>query len=528
MNQVVDEAVDRFDGVRPVEQGEGDSFVAAFARARDAVTSALAIQRGLVGAQLALRMGLHTGDVQRRDEGNYVGATINRAARIRNLAHGGQTVLSQTTHDLLVDALPEDATLLELGVHRLKDLSRPEHVYQLCHPDLTAEFPPLRSLDARRHNLPGQRTTLIGRREEMATVAQLVKDNPLVTLSGSGGCGKTRLAIHSGPELVDGYPDGVWFADLAEVADPGAVPAHVASVFALKEGPGLSPTEALAAYLGQRRAVLIVDNCEHVIDPAATLADTLLGSCPDLQILATSRQPLGVQGEVTWRVPSLPVADDRTTDIAELSASEAVVLFTERAGRARPGFTLTERNADAVAEICRRLDGIPLAIELAAARVRVLTPAQIADGLSQRFQLLTGAIRTALPRQQTLEASVEWSHHLLTHPEQAVFRCLAVFAGSFSFDAAQAVCAAGGIEPYQVLDLLSLLIDKSLVQVDDDEENETRYRLLETIRDYAAARLAAADEDTTRGPAIATTTWSSPSEPNLIWRAQGRRNGCIG
>jgi predicted ATPase/class 3 adenylate cyclase/DNA-binding CsgD family transcriptional regulator len=496
MNQVVDEAVGRCGGVRPVEQGEGDSFVAAFARARDAVASALAVQRALVGARLTLRMGLHTGDVQRRDEGNYMGATIIRAARIRNLAHGGQAVLSQTTHDLVVDALPDEATMLDLGVHRLKDLSRPERLYQLCVPDLASEFPPLRSLDARRHNLPVQRTTLIGRREEMDTVAQLVKDNPLVTLTGSGGCGKTRLAIHSGAELVDGYPDGVWFADLAAVADPGAVPAQVASVFALKEGPGMSPTEALAAYLGQRRAVLIVDNCEHVVDAVATLADALLGSCPDLQILATSRQPLGVHGEVAWRVPSLPVTDDRPAGIAGVSACEAVQLFAERAGRARPGFTLTERNALAVAEICRRLDGIPLAIELAAARVRVLTPAEIADGLGQRFQLLTGGIRTGRPRQQTLEASVDWSHHLLTGPEQAVFRRLAVFAGSFSFDAAQVVCAAGGIEPYQVLDLLTLLIDKSLAQVDDDQENETRYRLLETIREYGSARLIAAGEDT--------------------------------
>jgi predicted ATPase/class 3 adenylate cyclase/DNA-binding CsgD family transcriptional regulator len=494
LSEVVDEWVGRCDGVRPVEQGEGDSFVAAFARARDGVACALAIQRALVDGPLRVRMGIHAGDVQRRDEGNYVGAAIHRTARLRTLANGGQTVLSQTAVDLVIEALPDSASVFDLGVHRLKDLSRPEHVYQLCHPDLPAEFPPLRSLDPRRHNLPVQRTTLIGRREEMERVKGLLAEAPLVTLTGSGGVGKTRLAVQTGAELVDDYSDGVWLADLAAVTDPGAVGSQVASMFALKEAPGMSAEDTLAAYLADQQVLVVLDNCEHVLDAAATLADTLLVACPRLRVLATSRQPLSLPGEVTWRVPSLEVpTDDEAAGIVGVRACEAVALFAERAARSMPGFAVTDTNATAVADICRRLDGIPLAIELAAARIRVFTPAQIAEGLDRRFGLLTGAPRTALPRQQTLRASVDWSHDLLTHIEQVLLRRLSVFAGGFDYVAAQAVAACYPIEAHQVLDLLGLLVDKSLVQVDHDGE-QARYRLLETIRQYAGERLEEAAE----------------------------------
>ena len=314
LNEIVDEQVGRHDGVRPVEQRLGDSFVAAFARARDAVACGLAIQQALAGEPVAVRMGVHTGDVQRRDEGNYTGRAIDRAARIRTLAHGGQTVMSQTTRELVVDALPENAGLSDLGSHQLSDLSRPEHIYQLCHPDLPAVFPPLRSLDARGHNLPVQRTSFVGRIREMAAVKALIADNMLVTLTGAGGCGKSRLAVHAGAELIDTQPDGVWFADLAPVANPDMVAAQVASIFALKAGPSVTPTDGLAAYLGTRTTVLILDNCEHVLDAAAALADTLLARCPCLRVLATSRQPLVLEGELTWRVPSLTVPEDAPAD----------------------------------------------------------------------------------------------------------------------------------------------------------------------------------------------------------------------
>jgi predicted ATPase/DNA-binding CsgD family transcriptional regulator len=410
------------------------------------------------------------------------------------LAHGGQTVLSQTAHDLVIEALPDGASVVDLGVHRLKDLSRPERVYQLCHPDLPVEFPPLRSLDPRRHNLPVQRTTLIGRREEMEMVKGLLAETALVTLTGSGGVGKTRLAVQTGAEVIDAYSDGVWLADLAAVADPGAVAAQVASMFSLKEAPGIGIADALAAYLADQQVLVVLDNCEHVLDAAATLADTLLSVCPGLRVLATSRQPLSLPGEVTWRVPSLELPrDDAPAGIAGVNRCEAVVLFVERAARSRPGFTLTDANVAAVANICRRLDGIPLAIELAAARIRVFTPAQIADGLDRRFGLLTGAPRTALPRQQTLRASVDWSHDLLTHIEQVLLRRLSVFSGGFDYPAAQVVAASHPIEAHQVLDLLGLLVDKSLVQVDHDRQ-EARYQLLETIRDYAGERLERAAE----------------------------------
>jgi predicted ATPase/class 3 adenylate cyclase/DNA-binding CsgD family transcriptional regulator len=495
MNELVDELVGRHDGVRPMEQGEGDSFVAAFSRARDAAACALALQQAFRDLPLRVRIGVHAGDVQRRGAENYVGPTIIRAARLRDLGHGGQTVLSQTAADLAGDSLPDGASVRDLGVHRLKDLSRPERVFQLCHPDLGEEFPPLRSLDAHRHNLPVQRTTLVGRTAEMAEVRSLLSRSTLVTLVGSGGVGKSRLALHVAAAMLDDFPDGVWLAELAPVVDPGAVATHVGQVFALDLGPGRSPAEALAAYLADKTALLLLDNCEHVLGAAAELADTLIASCPNLGILATSRQPLDLPGEIAWRVPSLQAPEENMgAGLPGVSASEAVQLFAERAGRARPGFVLSDRNAAHVAEICRRLDGIPLAIELAAARVRVFTPAQIADGLDERFRLLTGAPRTALPRQQTLEASVDWSYRLLTEPEQVVFRRLAVFAGDFSYDAAVAVCSASDIHAHQVLDLLGLLVDKSLIQVDDDGD-QARYRLLETLRYYAGGHLAAAGEE---------------------------------
>ena len=468
-------------GVRPVEQGEGDSFVAAFARASDAVACALELQRAPL-APIRLRIGVHTGEVQLRDEGNYIGPTINRAARIRDLAHGGQTVLSGTTEDLVADVLPADAWLSDLGRHELRGVPRPERVVQLCHPDLRNDFPPLRtpkSIGA--HNLPMQLTSFVEREAEMHEVRQLVADNRLVTLTGAGGAGKTRLAVEIAAGIAPEFGDGVWYVDLAPITDAEVVPVAVARALGLPDQPGRSTMDTLLRFVADRQLLILLDNCEHLLDASAELVVALLAGAPGLTVLATSREPIGVTGEATWRVPSLSVAD------------AAIELFADRARLAQAGFTVSSDNAAAVAEICGRLDGMPLAIELAAARVRALSLTEIVDGLHDRFRLLTGGSRTAVRRQQTLRASVDWSHALLTEPERVLFRRLAVFLGGFDLDAAQAVAGGGDVERYQVLDQLTLLVDKSLV-VADNASGRTRYRLLETVRQYALEKLAESGE----------------------------------
>jgi len=462
-------------GVRPVEQGEGDSFVVAFARASDAVACALELQRAPL-APIRLRIGVHTGEVQLRDEGNYVGTSVNRTARLRDLAHGGQTVLSGATEDLVVDRLPADAWLKDLGSHHLRDLPRPERVVQLCHPDLRNDFPPLRTPDTVvAQHLPVQFTSFVGRQAEMNDVRQFLADNRLVTLTGAGGVGKTRLAVQVAAEIAGGFSGGVWYVDLAPITDPDNVPVAVIRALGLPDQPGRSTMDTLLRFVGDRRMLLVLDNCEHLLDACAALIVEMLGGCPAVTVVATSREPIGVAGEVSWRVPSLSLAD------------EAIELFTDRARHARPAFNITEDNAPTAAEICRRLDGVPLAIELAAARVRVLSLTEIRDGLHDRFRLLTGGARTAVRRQQTLRASVDWSHALLTEPERILFRRLAVFMDGFDLDAAEAV-ACGEVERFQVLDLLTLLVDKSLV-VAENTSGPTRYRLLETVRQYAMEKL---------------------------------------
>ncbi|ORB88463.1 Putative HTH-type transcriptional regulator [Mycobacterium persicum] len=476
LNRTVDEAIAAHDGVRPQEQGEGDSFVAAFARASDAVACALELQRAPL-APIRLRIGIHTGEIQLRDEANYVGPTINRTARLRDLAHGGQTVLSGATEPLVVDHLPDGVWLADLGNHPLRDLPRPERVVQLCHPDLRNDFPPLRVRNVcASHNLPAQLTTFVGRQAEMAELRRLLTGERLVTLTGAGGAGKTRLAVQVGSQLANGFPEGLWYVDLAPINNPEVAPVTVARTLGLPDQPGRSTMDLLVRFLGERKALLLLDNCEHLLDACGTMVVALLAACPRLTILATSREPLGVPGELSWRVPSLSVT------------GEAVELFTDRARHARPEFGVDDDNLALVEEICRRLDGMPLAIELAAARIRALSLQQIVDGLHDRFRLLTGGARTAVRRQQTLRASVDWSHALLTEPERVLFRRLAVFAGGFDLDAAQAVGAANAVESYQLLDQLGLLVDKSLV-VADDTGDGMRYRLLETVRQYALEKL---------------------------------------
>jgi predicted ATPase/class 3 adenylate cyclase/DNA-binding CsgD family transcriptional regulator len=468
-------------GVRPVEQGEGDSFVVAFARATDAVACALDLQRAPL-APIRLRIGVHTGEVQLRDEANYIGPTINRTARIRDLAHGGQTVLSGITEGLVADTLPQDAWLTDLGTHELRGVPRPERVLQLCHPDLRNDFPPLRTTkSSAAQRLPLQPTSFVGRQAEINDVRQILAENQLITLTGAGGVGKTRLAVQIATEVANEYGEGIWYVDLAPITNPDVVPGAVMRALGLPDQPERSPMDALLGFIGDRRMLVVLDNCEHLLDSCATLVGAVLGSCPRVSLLATSREPIRAAGEVTWQVPSLSLTD------------EAIDLFTVRARHVRPDFRISDDSADTVAEICARLDGMPLAIELAAARVRALSPAEILDSLHDRFRLLTGGARTAVRRQQTLRASVDWSHALLTGPERVLFRRLSVFLGGFDLDAAQAVAGDAEVERYQILDQLALLVDKSLV-VAENTGGRTRYRLLETVRQYALEKLGESGE----------------------------------
>lgn len=476
LDRVVAQTVTARGGVRPVEQGEGDSFVAGFGRASDAVACALELQLAPLGP-IRLRIGLYTGEVQMRDEGNYVGPVMNRAARLRDLAHGGQTVLSAATEELVVDRLADDVWLIDLGSHQLRGVPRPERVWQLCHVALHNEFPPLRTANTVVvTHLPMQLTSFVGRVAAMDDVQQILTNNQVVTLTGVGGVGKTRMAVEIAAQMAGEFGGGVWFVDLAPVTDPDVVPVAVARTLTLSDRPGPSTMDMLIGLLADRQMLVVLDNCEHLLDACATLVVALCGACPGLSILATSREPIGVPGEVTLRVPSLSLA------------GEAIELFSDRARRARPDFSITGGAAATVTEICRRLDGLPLAIELAAARVRTLSLTEILDSLHDRFRLLTGGARTAVRRQQTLWACVDWSHALMNEPERVLFRRLAAFMGGFDLEAVKAVGGADDTDRYQVLDQLSLLVDKSLV-VADVSGNRTRYRMLETVRQYARKKL---------------------------------------
>src|SRR6202012_228140 len=427
LKRALSEAILEHDGVLPFDQGEGDSFVVAFARASSAVACALQLQRAPL-ASIRLRIGVHTGEVQLRDENNYTGPTIDRAERLRDLAHGGQTVLAGETENMIGDRLPDGAWLEDLGTDRLTALPRPERLVQLCHPDLRNDLPASRAVNGGViHGLPVQLTSFIGRDTEMVDVRQRVARNGLVTLVGAGGVGKTRLAVQVATKLGGDFGN-VWYVDLAPITQSDLVPVTLARALGLPNQPGGSPTDSALRFLAERPAVLVLDNCEHLLDATAGLVAALIDGCPQVRLLAPSREPIGVAGELSWRVPSLSLTN------------EAVELFIDRARLVRPDFRDTTENAGAVVQVCQRLDGLPLAIELAAARVRALSPAEILDGLHDRFRLLTGGARTAVRRQQTLLASVDWSHALLSQPERGLFRRLAVFVGGFDLDAAQFVC----------------------------------------------------------------------------------------
>jgi predicted ATPase/class 3 adenylate cyclase len=492
----------------------GDAAYAAFARPTAAVAAALAGQLALhreswgETGPLRARMGVHLGEVERQGA-HYFGAPLYRCARLTATAHGGQTVLSEAVAAVVRDALPAGAGLTDLGEQRLRDLQRPERVFQLGHPALPAAFPPLRSLDALPNNLPLQVTSFVGRERELGEVAALLGAHRLVTLTGPGGTGKTRLALQAAADALEVHPDGVWLAELGALADPALVPQAVAAAVGVREEPGRPLPATLADALRPKRLLLVLDNCEHLLEACARLADAVLRACPHVRLLCTSREALGIAGETVWRVPSLPVPagagaagapSPAAPTAGDVARSAAVRLFCDRAAAVQPGFALTADNAAAVGQVCIRLDGIPLALELAAARVRVLPPRQLLARLEDRFRLLTGGSRTALERHQTLQAAVDWSHDLLTASERALFARLAVFAGGFTLEAAETVGAGpdgpegpggAGIEAPEVLDLLTRLVDKSLVVADEQPDGTARYRLLETLRQYAQQKLAA-------------------------------------
>lgn len=472
----------------------GDGMHAVFDDVSDALGATLALQQALAdpavthGVALRVRCGVHVGEVERRDN-DYFGSPVNRAARIMSAAHGGQVLLSQAAVDELRRALPAEVSLRDLGRVRLKDLSTPEQVYQVVHPALRKDFPALRSLEATPNNLPQQSTRFIGREQALADVQRLLLNTRLLTLTGSGGCGKTRLGLQVAADALERFPDGAWLVELAPISDPGLVAQTVATVLGLKEASGKGVAQTLTDYLRDKRLLLLFDNCEHLLDACAQLANALLRQCPQVTILASSREALGVGGEQTYRVPSLSLPDPkRAHTSASVVPFEAIQMFRDRAALARADFAITDQNASTLASICYRLDGIPLAIELAAARVRSLSVDEINNKLDQRFRLLTGGSRAALPRQQTLRSLIDWSYDLLSATEQALFRGLSVFAGGWTLETAEDVCSGEGIAKEDVLDLLTALTDKSLVLA-EERNGESRYRLLETVRQYARERL---------------------------------------
>jgi predicted ATPase/class 3 adenylate cyclase len=474
----------------------GDGICAAFPTASAALEAAVAAQKSIRtddwrGSEpLQVRIALHSGAVERRG-GDYFGPPLSRTARLLDTVHGGQVVLSLLTAELVRDDLPDGVDLVDLGEHRLADLTRPERVFQATHRDLLASFPPLRSLGSHRHNLPVAPSSFIGREGELEAVTDLLRSSRLVTLSGVGGVGKTRLALQVAAGLLEAYPDGVFMVELASLGDPSLVVVEVTRILQLVQAGDAAEAalDRLCTYLRPRRMLLLLDNCEHLVDSVATLCEAILRRCPEVVVLTTSREPLAVGGEVVWRVPplGLPPADHRPEAMA---AFDSVALFRERVRAADAEFALTADNAPAVARICRRLDGIPLAIELAAARVRILSPEQIADRLDDRFHFLSAGPRTASARQQTLLATMDWSYDLLSEPERLLLQRTSVFAGSFDLEACEAVAADGeSLMTPEVLDLLAHLVDKSLVVV-DSSGRAVRYRLLETVRQYAGAKLA--------------------------------------
>ncbi|HVS06511.1 MAG TPA: AAA family ATPase [Candidatus Dormibacteraeota bacterium] len=499
-DRIVDRCLQQHHGTEVPSGRAGDSILAVFSRAANAATGALSLQRDFAAERwpaevtLEIRVALHSGEAELR-QGQYHGQVLNRCARLLATCHGGQVLLTGATEQLLVDELPPRAELRNLGFHRLKDLTRPEHVFELVDADHPREFPPIRS-QRPATNLPTQLTAFIGRDGELRQLRELHARS--LTLTGPGGSGKTRLALELASELVAEHADGVWFIELGPVSGPHLVPQAVADTLHLKEQASRRLADTLADHLRERKSLLVLDNCEHLVDAVAELTVELLKECKQLNVLATSREPLRVPGEMTWRVPPL-------------GRDEAVRLFADRATAHEAGFRISDDNVDAVVRICECVDRIPLAIELAAARVPVMPLDEILSRLEKSFGLLTAGSRTTVSRQQTLRATLDWSYELLADPEKLLFRRLSIFAGRFMLDAAEAVCSDDRLTPDAVLDLLGRLVDKSMVTLDSG-----RYRCLETIRSYGRQRL----EDTGKLDALQAQLGTY-----LIGLAQAREPG---
>jgi predicted ATPase/class 3 adenylate cyclase len=502
----------------------GDAFCVAFSSASHALEAALAAQRALLSEErektgpLRVRMALHTGSADERD-GDYFGPPVNRIARLLSAGHGGQILLSSATKELVRDALPEGASLRDLGERRLKDLFRPERVFQLIAPDLPTSFPPLKTLDERINNLPAQPTPLVGRERELGEVRNLLRGEGvrLLTLTGPGGIGKTRLGLQVAAELLDEFEDGVFFVALAPITDPALVASAIAEPLGVVEAGNQPLEEGLKGYLRGKELLLLLDNFEQVL-VAVPLLGRLLSECPKLKVLATSRSVLRVYGEQEYPVPPLELPrPGRLPPIDRLSQYEAVRLFIERAKAARPEFSVTDQNAPAVAEICARLDGLPLAIELAAARIKLLTPGAMLERLGSRLKLLGGGSRDLPERQRTLRGTIEWSHALLEEGEQVLFARLAVFSGGRTLEAIETICDARGDLPVDALEGVSSLLDRSLLRQEEGPEGEPRFVMLETIHEFARERLqeSGEDEETRRLHAEYFLALAEEAEPEL-------------
>jgi predicted ATPase/class 3 adenylate cyclase len=511
-----------------VFQVVGDSFAVAFHAAIDALKAASQAQQLLQTedwspAPIKVRMGIHTGTAHLSDPSDpnrYTGyTTIAIAQRIMSTGHGGQILLSGATCALVRDALSANTELVDLGEKQLKDVLRPQHLYQVNSVGLLTVFPPLKTQDISLTNLPTSLTSFIGRESEIAEVKQELDKHRFVTLTGSGGTGKTRLSLQVATELIEKFDYGVWLVELAPLSDPELIPQTILSVIGVREQLGKTSLEVLKGYLHEKRLLIVLDNCEHLISASAQVVNTLLRAAPEIKVLASSREALGVRGEVSYPVPSLRLPDIKhLPGIEELSQYEAVRLFIDRATLVSPHFDVTKENAPFIAQICYRLDGIPLAIELAAARVKILSVEQVAKRLDDRFRLLTGGARTALPRQQTLRALIDWSYDLLSDTERLLLCRLSVFAGSWSLEAAEEICSGDSIDSIDVMDLLSQLVNKSLaVVVAQSQSGEMRYRMLETIRQYAREKhLEAGGSETIRNKHLAYfVRLAEQAEPEL-------------